>query len=93
MKRKGGMVDAETNRYLVLVESTIPPDRGWIHSCGTRVVLTKVEFRLFDKNGVQFKGSDGWMKLDVPYCPTCEMKPLTGTARDGERVKIYAWVG
>ena len=77
-KRLGG--ERVDGGFLVLTESTQGKDLRQEHSCGQMLCLAEVT--LSERTAIPGipGGGDGSIKIvEVPYCPNCEKKPISGT--------------
>jgi len=80
-KRTGGALDRDGNWHVLTEEST-KDETGWTHRCGESVMNAVVI--LSHRDGVStLSGSGETQRLDVPYCPACERKPLAGVFGPG----------
>ena len=71
-KRKSGQCKDE--KWLVLIESTRGPDKGYTHKCGTEILGGKVAHPVWDVP-LPLSGYGQVEYRTVPYCPRCENKP------------------
>ena len=87
VRRKGGQLSGED--WLVLTESQRTSD-GWKHSCGHDVMQTSVTYS--HRDGVTPLSGDGRARtFCVPFCPDCELKPLSGEFSDDVACHVTAW--
>jgi hypothetical protein len=89
-KRNGGQLTGG-GVFLVLTESTRQPDRGWVHNaCGKEILSADVALS-HRADGFPLGGSGKVQHKDVPYCPHCEILPVSGTFQDNGYWHIDTW--
>ena len=71
-KRASGQT--KDGKWLVLTESTGKEGKGYVHSCGTKIMGATVAHPVWD-GPFACSGSGRCHYETVPFCPSCEEEP------------------